>query len=183
MKWIARIYMHNKKYDIIINYADGKEYTLFNADGYKKLRELVKLNTGICLVTVNYLHFMRDNGMDMAVINAYNSKTKSCCVTVEEIKNGIFDWKKELQEMKDLYKVKPILEAHLSTFFGEYDERKENEKLMQAVMNYCYNEMQKVPLIVNSILNGKKWNWSFYFTQTLMIMLKKLFITENMEVV
>ena len=179
MKWIARIYRHNKKYDIIINYADGKEYTLFNTDGYRELRETVKLNTGICLVTINYLHFMRDCGMEMAVINACNSKTKSCCVTVEEIKNGTFNWQNELKVMRDLYKVKPILEAHVSTFFGEHDERKGNERLMQTVVDFCYGEMQKNTGIATSLLNNKEWNWNFYLTQTLMIMLKNSLIIEK----
>lgn len=111
MKWIARIYNHSGKYDILINYADGTEYTLFNAENYRTLKEMVREQTGICLVARKHLHFMRDSGLNMAIVNACNSKTNGCCVTVEQAKDGTFNWRIELRNMKAAYQQEQIDKA------------------------------------------------------------------------
>ena len=134
MEWIARIYRHHTKYGIIINYADGSVFTLFNVDGYTKLKELVKQNKDIALPSINQLQFV------------------SCG------------------------EIKSILKAHISTFFDEYDKRIGNEKAIDAVADYCYNEMQGNPLIAHTILHDKEWNWKHYITQTVLMML-----IENMD--
>lgn len=106
MRWIGRIYKHNGKYDIIIDFEDGNSFEVFGFSNYRELKEKVYKNIGIHLVDRKDLHFLRNNGMELSIINAANNKTESSCVTVQEVKSGLFDYTEEVKTMREKYKNK-----------------------------------------------------------------------------
>lgn len=44
--------------------------------------------------------------MELAIINVANNKTESSCVTVQEVKSGLFDYTEEIKTMREKYKNK-----------------------------------------------------------------------------